>query len=329
MTASRRNKMRVQSGVGLLEVMIVLALGVVILLGVTEIANNNSYTRYELERSARQIENATYALRTLETDLRSAGFWGEAGEQPAGANLPPVCPGLGADLDTATDELTEALGYPVQGEDELGSICVNRKAGSGFLAIRRASSCQIGTAGCDAAGTNFHLQVNACFVPDNDAAPLPGTITIDTDLDALTATQRDCTTQAPEYRLLSRVYFINSDDQLVRAELVGSGTLDYVETPLIEGIEMMRFEYGLDTDGDGQVDSQTNAPSGTQWADVAMVKVSLVVRNLQPSAGFTDDKDYTIAGAAYDVPADFINHRREVYSRTVSLRNVAGRREQQ
>ena len=38
-------------GLGLIEIMIALALGVIIMLGVTEIATQNSLTRYELERT--------------------------------------------------------------------------------------------------------------------------------------------------------------------------------------------------------------------------------------------------------------------------------------
>ena len=79
-----------QQGIGLIEIMIALALGAIILLGVTEIATNNSRTRAELERAGRQIESATYALRMLESDLANAGYWGESGEQPAAGTLPPA-----------------------------------------------------------------------------------------------------------------------------------------------------------------------------------------------------------------------------------------------
>lgn len=321
------NTVNRQAGVGLVEIMIAMALGIAIIYAVTEVAASNSLTRYEMDRQGRQLENAAYALQVLETDLVSAGFWGEAGEQAPGGSLPPVCPGLGVDLDQAADELTASLGYPIQGEDPSGASCVTPKVGSGFLAVRRAASCASGAAGCDVANDHFHLQVNACFVPDDDSAILPGAIAVDHNLDDLVMTQRDCATEAPEYRFMSRVYYVNADDQLIRADLEGNTSFDYVDTVLAEDVEMMRFEYGLDTDNDGQVDTNTNVPSGTQWADVAMIRVSLVVRSSTPSTGYADERVYTIGGASYDVPAAFQEHRREVYTRTVSLRNVAGRRE--
>lgn len=338
MTASQFIYRPSQRGFGLIEIMISLLLGVLILLGVTEIATRNSLTRNELERSGRQIESAAYALRLLETDLMSAGYWGEMGEQAAAGTLPPVCPGLGADLAAATLELRAVAGYPVQGEDELLSNCIVPLAGTDFLAIRRVNSCALGTAGCEAAGSNFHLQVNSCLAADG-LPPLPGIhYLIDPDTDALIYTQRDCSTAAPKYRFLSRVYYIRYKDidedidednppQLVRAELRGSGAdAEYVDVPLVDGVELLRFEYGLDNDGDGQVDVQTTTPVGPQWADVVMVRMSLVVRNLQPSAGYTDSRTYTVAGTAFTVPVGFESHRRQVYSRTVSLRNIVGRR---
>ena len=328
MTAPARQFMQrvPQGGFGLIEIMISLLLGIIIMLGVGEIATRNSLTRGELERSGRQIESAAYAMRLIETDLVSAGYWGEMGEQAAAGTLPPVCPGLGADLAAAATELRAATGYPVQGQDTLASNCVVPTGGTDFLAIRRVNSCALGATGCEAAGSNFHLQVNSCFNASG-LPPLPGiNYLIDEDTDDLDYTQRDCSTEAPKYRFVSRVYYINDQAQLVRSELEGSGSADYQDVPLVDGVEMMRFEYGLDNDGDGQVDVQTTTPLGPQWADVAMVRVSLVVRNLEPTAGFTDGKTYTLAGAPFTVPVGFESHRRQVYSRTVSLRNVVGRR---
>jgi type IV pilus assembly protein PilW len=332
MNAKFSHRIQFEQGFSLVEIMVALTLGAIILLGVTQIFTNNSRTRAEIDRTAAQIESGAYALGLIESDLTSAGFWGEAGEQPAGGTLPPVCPGLGTDLAAAGLELQESLGYPVQGEGTLASSCAAPKAGSEFLAVRRTSSCGLNPddSGCAPISSNFYLQVNACFEPSDSSLPLPGLLLISTDQDELEYTQRDCTTLAPRYQLFSRVYYINSDDVLVRAELDrASSTSAYLQTPLVEGVETMRFEYGIDTDGDGQVDLNTATPAGTQWADVVMVRVALVVRNLEPSPGYADTRTYTVGGEAYTVPTDFQEHKRQVYTRTVSVRNTAGRREVQ
>lgn len=358
-------------GFGIIEIMIALALGVIIMFGVTQIATNNSAVRNELDRSGRQIENAAYALREIESDLMSSGFWGEMGAQTNGDVLPDtssICPAEAClledfpDLDDDTCQLNRAMRFPVQGISEefdcptidgTDADTITPKAGSDALAVRRANSCALGSAACEAANDNFHLQVNACFDPSDDDAPLPGIdyviaeIDTDPDFTVFVYQQRDCDNtasladRAPIYRFLNRVYYINDQDELIRAELEAD---EYDQTVLVEGIEMLRFEYGMDRDGDGIVDDDVNGtvldpttdystspatddvfPEG--WSDVVMVRVYLVVRNLEASPGFTDTKQYTVAGLDYDIPVGFEKHRRQVYVRTVGLRNVAGRRQ--
>jgi len=364
MTARKFKTVRTTAGFGLIEIMTALLLGIIIMLGVTEIVTNNSATRYELQRTGQQIESATYALQVLENDLVSAGFWGEMGEQtnqldtlnnafrsgdacsaPTAAQvaaLPPVpiCPGAAGDSCDARIELVRSTLFPVDGGTEVGKVsCVAPKADTNFIAIRRASSCALGTPGCGPQGTNFHLQVNSCFNPNDDSYPLPGIdFRIDTNLANLNyqIRQNPCkpigsapTDEfAPRYRFLSRVYFVNSQDQLVRSELVGNA---YQENVLVEGVELMRLEYGLDPSGDGQVDQFRqfdDPPVGAEWSNVVMVRITLIVRNLESSAGHSDTREYRLAGTdeSYLVPVAFQNHRRQVYTRTVSLRNVAGRR---
>lgn len=305
---------RPQRGFSLIEVMVAMVIGIVILLGLSQVFISNSRTSLEIDRIGRQIENGTYALQLLEDELTNAGFWGEAGAQSVGV-LPELCP------DTVA-ELTLAMGYPVQGEGAGG--CVDPKDESDFIAVRRASTCAAGVGGCAALSVaDIALQVAACA--DAAAAEVPGEVEVAQGSAALTATRRDCVNTAPIYRFLSRAYFVDDNDVLTREELTGGA---YVATPLVDGIEMLRFEYGLDTDGDGQVDSFIVAPVGADWSNVVVVKVSLVARNQDPTLGYEDTRTYTVGGRAYTVPDDLKGFKRQVYSTSVHLRNVSGRREQ-
>ena len=194
-------------GFTIIEIMVALGLGAIILLGVVQIFTNNNSTRAEIDRTARQIESGAYSLGLIESDLTNAGYWGEAGDQPAGGTLPPVCPGVNADAAVGAAELIEALGYPLQGQDALGTNCVAPKAGSDFLAVRRTSSCGRGETGCDAPASDFYLQVNACFEPNDSSLPLPGVLRISKPVADLDYTERDCTTVAPLYRFVRRGIF--------------------------------------------------------------------------------------------------------------------------
>ncbi len=307
---------RPQRGFSLIEVMVAMVIGIVILLGLSQVFISNSRTSLEIDRVGRQIENGTYALQLLEDELTNAGFWGEAGAQSVGA-LSELCP-------VTVAELTSAMGYPVQGEG--AGDCVDPKDGSDFIAVRRASTCAAGVGGCAAlSAADINLQVAACAAPA--AVEVPGEVEVAQGSADLTATQRDCVTTAPIYRFLSRAYYVDDNDVLTREELTGGA---YVATPLVDGVEMLRFEYGLDTSAprDGQVDSFTAAPVGTEWSDVVVVKLSLVARNQDPTLGYDDARTYMVGGRAYTVPDDLKGFKRQVYSTSVHLRNVSGRREQ-
>lgn len=303
---------RRQRGFSLIEIMVAMVLGIVILLAVSEVFINNSRTRGEIEKTGRQIENGAYALSLLTDELRNAGYLGEAGVQPAPGALPPLCP-------TAAADIQNALGVPVQGALGSGTNCSAPKTGTDYIAVRRASTCAAGSANCAAVNGDFHLQVSACSTAS------PGAVNLALAATGLSYKKRDCTTVAPIYRLLSRVYYVTADDVLTRTELSGSSYS--VTSPMVDGIEMIQFEYGLDTSGDGQVDAFLASPTDPQWPDVVAVRVWLVARNLQATNGYTDNNTYQLGSSAYTVPTAMKGFKRQVYSTTVNLPNVSGRRE--
>ncbi|MDH4570671.1 prepilin-type N-terminal cleavage/methylation domain-containing protein [Pseudomonas sp. BN414] len=300
-----------QQGFSLVEMMIAMVLGLVILLAVSDIFLKDSRVRGEIEKTSRQIENGNYALRLFESELENAGYWGEAGAQDVSPSLPPLCPTNESDVNTT-------LGYPVQGELGAGTNCANSKAGTDFIAIRRASTCAIGDDGC-IDSSNYYLQVSAC------QSSSPGVVILTSDSSKLTAKQRDCETSAPRYGFLSRVYYVSDANVLMRAELSG-GNYSTV-TSLVDGVESIHFEYGLDDSGDGIIDEFKSSPSGVEWSDVIAVKIYLIARNSEPTSGFVDSNSYFLGDVEYEVPDALKGYKRQLYSTTVSLRNVAGRRE--
>lgn len=316
-----------QGGFTLVEMMVAMLLGIMILLAVSEVFVNNNRTRIEIENTTRQIENGRYAMQLLEGELANAGFFGEASTVGFPTPLPPACVSSSA-------EVEDSLGVPVYGGATVssGADCRggNVKAENDYLAIRRSSTCAVGSAGCDSflAGA-YHLRVSACH-SNNPGDPVPGTVTppatSESALDAAKA--RNCSDPAPTYRYLNRLYYIRGDDVLMRAEL-GAG--EYANTPLVDGIERLRFSYGLDNVGsDGQVDEFVDEPTDAQWADVIAVRIWLLARNLDPTPNYIDERTYDLgAGETYSAASDGFEPRfkRHLYTSTVRLNNVAGRRE--
>ncbi len=84
------------------------------------------------------------------------------------------------------------------------------------------------------------------------------------------------------------------------------------------GVERLRFQYGLDLDGDGNVDRYTRAADVADWARVVSVELWLLVRSQCPDPLHTDDRTYVLGSETFQ-PQD--HYRRQFFVSTISLRN--------
>src|SRR6185503_1275195 len=157
----------------------------------------------------------------------------------------------------------------VQGFDEGAAVpaCVpaSLKSGTDVLAIRRVRTCAAGAAGCDAlVPSEPYLQVALC-----GDAPAPYAFGI-ASATTFSLTLKDCATAAGLRRYVVHIYFVSTDNgsgasipTLKRLEFTGAG---YTEVPLVEGIERLQIEYGIDTNGDGSPDAYTPDPDNYTYA---------------------------------------------------------------
>lgn len=120
---------------------------------------------------------------------------------------------------------------------------------------------------------------------------------------------------------------------LVRQELVGSAM---TEVPLVEGIEMIDYRFGIDNNGgDGVADVYVgNIVTLTQWAQVVSVKVTLLVRSPNINSEYDDSsKQYDLLGDGLGTviyrctnsPSPACNYKRKIFSQTIQVRNIAQR----
>jgi type IV pilus assembly protein PilW len=128
---------------------------------------------------------------------------------------------------------------------------------------------------------------------------------------------------------------------LKRLELTNdaSGNTIMEIVPLVEGIEYLRLQYGIDTTptatnpvtnqiGDGVPDSYVSTPSTAQWPSVVAIRASLLARNVKETQGYSDGKVYTLAGVT--IPASGTigdKFKRHVFSTEIRPMNLSGRRE--
>ncbi len=88
---------------------------------------------------------------------------------------------------------------------------------------------------------------------------------------------------------------------------------------LVEGVEQMQLQFGIDTNGDSIVDNYVTANAVANWENVYSVNVALLQRSLEEYGADTDQRDYQLLDVL--VPAAGDRRLREVFTTTSSIRN--------
>jgi len=338
------------AGVSLVELMVGITLGLIILAGLASVFANNSRARNEIERAARQIENGRYSMELIGDDIRMAGFYGELSVNSVAipGALPDPC-------STDPTVWATALRVAVQGYDNGVSApsCMpsDYVTGTDILVVRHAAGCEAGATNCDAAvaGTPY-FQAAKCgtqvaAVNTSYEVGLQGTAAFGRQL-------KDCATAAGKRRYVVDIYFLSSNNglgqaipSLKRLELDpanASAVAGFNEVTLVEGIERLNYEYGVDTDADGQPNGWTADPTNynpagcvgctdvNNWSNVVAIRVNLVARNTDETPTYTDNKTYTLGldasgNAVTYTPND--HYHRHAYNTVVRVVNVSQRRE--
>ncbi len=343
---------RRQSGLTLIELMVSIAIGLFLVAGMATLIASQSGARAEIDKSGRMIENGRYALQAIAADIQMAGYWGELSTMPtAPSALPNPCSVTIA----GAQNIQEAIPLHTQGYNSLATLpvnlgaCVtNHLAGTDILIIRRADTAEVTPAsavvgqlyiqtGLTSAGLTFEYRL----ATGNDAS--------------FTLLKKDGTL-ASLRKVLVHIYYISQCSEpisgsctgadggtplptLKRVELtVTSGSPAMTTVSLAEGIENMQIDYGSDTDNDGAPNGDygngdfingTAAPAAAigaaDWANVMSVKIHVLARSQEASAGYSDTKTYDL-GTAGSTAAKNDGYKRHAFVQAVRFVNPGGRR---
>ena len=164
-------KLYKESGMSLIELMIAIAIGSVLMIGLVASFKSSSDAKRELERSGQLIENGRYATGLLSEDIRLAGYYGAyftLDNPPSALPDPCIVPNSAANIDA----ITAAMALPIQGYDDTSistTSCddaggllpsLNVQPGTDILVIRRASTVESYTADED----SLFLVANASYL---------------------------------------------------------------------------------------------------------------------------------------------------------------------
>jgi len=381
--AEARNRLRVpfQAGFGLVELMISIVIGLVIIGAMVALFLGTSRNNREMFTASSVIENGRFAIQLLESDVVHAGFWGtfvptfddQTSDDPptdAPTAVPDPCqaydPGDPAASWPAAYR-SNLVGVPVQvydGADVCGAVVTDMSANSDLLVVRHADTCVAGDANCEAeTAGKMYFQSALC---DDE---VPGYVLGVSGAAVFNLTRRNCADFADLRRFISNLYYVrdyavaagDGIPTLVRSDFdldAGGNLVHRPAIPLIEGIEAMRIEIGVDNlsetggavnyaaaiewvdeetkedatnRGDGVPDADfirctAGAPCDQDdLANVTAVKIYVLARSREETQGYVDGKTYSL-GAAGDVGPFNDGFKRHVYTATVRLPNIAGRR---
>lgn len=311
-------------GISLVELLVSLAIGVVLIGGSLSVYISGKATYTLNETIARMQENAAFALKFIEEDVRLAGLWGthnsvatitgRASDNPIGTTPANDCTAnWSIDLDNAVEGSNNAA--PVW-------ACLGTyQAGTDILTIRRVDPTPVATA---------DLQAGQMY--------LRSSLTPRGEVFVGTAEPNGFAPNAQNFPLLAHAYYVSPDSlagdannavpALHRVELVdGGGAPSLRDAEIVTGVEQFQVQFGLSQDADDiggavvYVDPDNPLLAPGSGAVVVSVRVWVLVRAELPELNFDDNPSYTLGDVVYTVPTEERDHRRLLVTRTFDVRN--------
>jgi type IV pilus assembly protein PilW len=339
-------------GFSLVELMVAMTLSLILLAGILSVVYSSKVTYRESERIARLQESGRTAVELMLRDIRAGGFRGCTRNVPFTTTLESSTDllwnfatmmtgfdysGDGTDADDWTPARPDVAGDALPGSDVIvvrtvrpnlpafttnaaivsttDPITVTRQAADTLPVGRTVviSDCNaaavFAVSAFEGSGTTatLHHETGITGVgPGNSTADIgfeyqPGAQVVPVDTVVYYIAESD-TVRDVVNPSLWRV--IGSDDP----------------QELIEGVEALQVEYGVDTDGDRIVNEYLDASAVTNWDNVMSVSFAVLIRSAEPNAQEIDKRTWKLLSAEYGPFDD--RFERTIYTTTVTLRNA-------
>ena len=325
-----------QTGFTLIEVMISLFIGGLILGGVMFTYIGMKVTTKDTMAIGELQESGRLAINIMQRDIEQVGFWGTYYDDsftaidtssltnPTGDCFEGFNNGSFPDLSSSSN-FKSLYAKTAASSSELN--CVNKPlAGTDILQVKFLQGHQLEV---DVTGANETQSDENYFIAEQENARFVRGV-IDPNNLNVNATVWPYSHHV--YYLSEQTYTVNNRSitvpALMRKRLV-AGSMN-TET-IMEGIENMRFMFGLDTTHDSRVDTYKSIGdmTPTDWENrkgILTVQLFLLVRTLQPDPGIKiNNQKYILGEGSGKRELTFNdNYRRTVFTTTIRLSNVGG-----
>jgi len=293
------------AGLTLVELLVAMTIGLVLIVGATQVYVDSHAAYAVNETTARLQENARYAMSVLDPDIRMAGYWGltNRADGIGGIALLPTDAqlALGAPAgSTCGVNFPLLLGFPVQGtNDSYTATCAASSAAmpnADTITVRRASAIIVPAASASGPLRICSTRTSGFLVTD-----ITGTFCQGVD--------------AQINNLIVNLYYVDQSSSQAgvpslrrKALTAGPGaTFQVPDEELVPGVEDLQVQYGVDPtggvgaasgaateylDAGATLTNLLNPPPPASPAQIVAVRIWLLVRSDSPESGFIDARIY-------------------------------------
>ena len=310
--------LRKQSGFTISELMVALGLGVALISGAINIFVQNNRSALQDEQISIMMDNGRYVMRLLSRELAMAGFWGKY------LDVATISQHTSVAVGTNCGAPAEAWVMDLQGVEVLADatplttatnfICLPALTiapGTDILAIKRVADSE--TADADIQSGQIYLRTNgagAQMYLGGGAGTPP----------AMGGTETNWAYMPMVFYV--RNFSVTAGDGLptmCRAFLNPAAPPNMTNQCLVDGIEDMQVEFGVDGDRDFIADYYTATPSAAEIDDAVSARIYVLARSINEVPEYVNDKAYRLGAKVVAAAND--GFYRRVFSTTVLLRN--------
>ena len=306
------------TGFTLIELIIAMGVGLVLIAGVVVFFIQNNRSAVQDEEISRVLENGRFVMRYLSRELAMSGFWGKFLDVDTTIN--DVSVSVGQDCGNGVDDWAMDLDA-IQFLNNISAATVAAAfeclpstdvvAGTDVWAVKRVA---------DAVTEDVDLVADQMYMRTNGVAAIMF-------LGGAVGTPPALTGTVTNWSYIPQIFYIRDYSvtttdgipSLCRAYLDNSSPPDMTSECLVDGVENMQIEFGIDEDDDFIANYYTAAPTAAEIVDAVSARIYVLVRSVNEVPNYTNDKIYTLGSTTVNAAND--GFFRRVFNLTVVLRN--------
>ncbi|MCP4406916.1 MAG: prepilin-type N-terminal cleavage/methylation domain-containing protein [Gammaproteobacteria bacterium] len=329
------------AGVSLIELMIAMTISLVLLLGIAQIYSGSKETYRINEDLSMMQETTRFGFESLTGAIIMADHWGGVPSADISVTATGITGGTGDCNAAWVTNIGQAV-FGAEGAANISSVtgfqsCLSTDRyvpNSDVLIVRYAAGQPIGDS--DVQSTSNPDRSNDLYV--RTATGEKGTLFWG-GVSPVSATGLSTENGTNNYVYRVEAFFLRpcstldassncTDGIPTLAKLTFDDSGSVVQEAQVDGVEQIQYQYGIDTNADGQVEQFASATNVANWNQVVAVRIDMLVRTVSEDSDYIDtNTTYTLAGGTadnglvYTVPtADRGFHRKQL-AKVVQIRN--------